>query len=513
MMSHQHKEGFALVRQAKAVLCRLRELRRQVEEDGGALYAGWERRILREGFRDSARNLAHYMALRRHDLNDLQWELIPLGLSSLGRLEARVMPTLDAVLASCAKAAGEVAPAYPSPEAFMLGEGRLDENSAETLGPEPADRYTRIMVTLPSEAAREPLLVHELVARGMEVARINCSHDDEEAWRAMISHVRSASRALNRPCRISMEIPGPKVRIDLVLTKLRRARVFKEDRIFLTGDRQMFLPPGVAIAIRCSVPEVIDSLGIGEQVIIDDGHVEARVEERLDAGVILRVTRVVRERGIMIRAEKGINFPGSDYRIPLLGSQDQSILHFICRHADIIGCSFVRDEADIELLLSEINRRLPKPDSVPIILKIETLESMRILPQLLVAAASRVPTAVMIARGDLAVEVGYSKLSEYQEEILWICEAAHVPVIWATQVVETMVQTGIPTRAEVSDVTLAAKSECIMLNKGEHINDAVSFVAGILQKFEKNVYKKTAILRRLSIASGLFEGQASGGEG
>jgi len=112
---------------------------------------------------------------------------------------------------------------------------------------------------------------------------------------------------------------------------------------------------------------------------------------------------------------------------------------------------------------------------------------------------------VMIARGDLAVEVGYARLSEYQEEILWICEAAHVPVIWATQVVETLVKTGIPTRAEVSDVTLAAKSECIMLNKGPHINEAVTFVGDILSKFEKHVYKKTAILRRLSIASETFD--------
>ena len=497
-----------MVTRAKSVLVKLKELHRQVDEDGQALFERWEQGILREGFRDSARNLAHYMALRRHDVSALQWDLIPLGLSSLGRLEARVMPTLDAVLASCETLAGSVQGCvYPGEADFMRGEETLDQNGEQTLGPEPDNRYTRIMVTLPTEAAREPDMVHELVARGMEVARINCSHDDASLWHQMIAHVRAAARAQGRHCRISMEIPGPKVRIDRVLTTLRRARVFQDDRIFLTGDKQMFLPEGIPIAIRCSIPEIIDYLDVGEQVIIDDGHVEAAVEERLDAGVVLRITRVVRERGIMIRSEKGINFPGIDYKIPLLSHRDERILDFICQHADIIGCSFVRDPEDIALLLSEINRRLPVPDSMPIIIKIETLESMRILPQILVAAASRVPTAVMIARGDLAVEVGYSKLSEYQEEILWICEAAHVPVIWATQVVETLVQTGIPTRAEISDVTLAAMSECIMLNKGEHINEAISFVSGILQKFEKNVYKKTAILRQLSIASGLFSDQ------
>ncbi|MBY8910935.1 hypothetical protein K6L05_14375, partial [Salinicoccus roseus] len=88
------------------------------------------------------------------------------------------------------------------------------------------------------------------------------------------------------------------------------------------------------------------------------------------------------------------------------------------------------------------------------------------------AAGSR-PFGVMLARGDLAVEIGYERLSEIQEELLWICEAAHVPVIWATQVVESLVKTGIPTRSEISDVVAGSRAECIMLNKGEYIADGV----------------------------------------
>ena len=491
---------------AKKVLGRLLSLRQQVYDDGQQLFARWEQGIARPSFRHSALNLANYMALRRHDLSELQWELIPLGLSSLGRLESRVMPTLDAVIAACASLAEQPRPLpRPTREELTRGEAILDENSEKTLGPEPEDRYTRIMVTLPSEAGRDPQIINDLVERGMEVARINCSHDDESVWLSMINYIHAAEQRFGRRCRISMEIPGPKVRIDRVLTSLRRARVLAGDTIFLTGDKQMYLPGGVSIAIRCSYPEIIDYLSEGDQVILDDGHIEAVAQERMDDGMLLRVTRVVRENGVNLRNEKGINFPGMDYKVPLLSRRDEQILDFICKHTDVVGCSFVRDEEDIELLLSEINRRLPTPDSLPIMIKIETLESMRILPDILAAAASHVPTAVMIARGDLAVEVGYERLSEYQEEILWICEAAHVPVIWATQVVETLVKTGIPTRAEISDVTLAAKSECIMLNKGEHINDAVTFVGDILSKFEKHVYKKTAILRRLSIASEMFE--------
>lgn len=491
---------------AKALLSRLADLRMQVAQDGEMLYQRWQKDITRDVFHDSARNLAHYLALRRHDLQELQWELIPLGLSSLGRLEARVMPTIDSVVSSCALIAGAEDPVhYPPEEEFTRGERVLERKSESILGPEPQDRYTRIMVTLPTEAARDPQIVHDLVERGMEIARINCSHDDEEAWTAMIAHVRAASERFGRPCRVSMEIPGPKVRIDRVLSSVRKARVFTGDRVLLTGKKRMCLPRGIGIAISCSYEEMVDYVAVGEAVIIDDGHIETVVEEKVEDGVVLRVTRVVSERGVLLRPEKGINFPGIDYKIPLLSLRDEEILDFICQHADIIGCSFVRDSSDVQLLRRAINQRLEKPDTLPVIIKIETLESMRILPEILVASASHAPTAVMIARGDLAVEVGYARLSEYQEEILWICEAAHVPVIWATQVVETLVKTGIPTRAEVSDVTLAAKSECIMLNKGPHINEAVTFVGDILSKFEKHVYKKTAILRRLSIASETFD--------
>ena len=416
------------------------------------------------------------------------------------------LPTLDSVVASCARIAGEQSPAsYHITEDFLQGEETLERNTEEVLGPEPEKRYTRIMVTLPTEAAYDPLIVDGLVACGMEIARINCSHDNENLWGMMIRNIRDAAAKHRRNVRISMEIPGPKIRIDRTMTTMRKPRVVVGDHIYFTGNKLMYLPSGIQLALCCSVPEIIDYLTVGEVVLMDDGHVETTVEERLDDGVILRVTRVVREKGVTLRAEKGINFPGIDYKIPLLSQRDEEIMDFVCKNADIVGCSFVRDRDDVTLLLDEINKRIKKKDSMPVIIKIETSDSMRILPEILVTAASRVSTAIMIARGDLAVEVGYARLSELQEEILWICEAAHVPVIWATQVVETLVKTGIPTRAEISDVSLAAKSECVMLNKGEHINQAVLFVGDVLSKFEKHVYKKPAILRRLTIASDLFK--------
>ncbi|MEL6325669.1 MAG: pyruvate kinase, partial [Cyanobacteria bacterium J06626_23] len=118
-------------------------------------------------------------------------------------------------------------------------------------------------------------------------------------------------------------------------------------------------------------------------------------------------------------------------------------------------------------------------------------------PELIVNAAGRQPFGVMIARGDLAVEIGYQRLAEMQEEILWICEAAHVPVIWATQVLENLVKTGTPSRAEMTDAAMSERAECVMLNKGPYITDAVKILDDVLTRMQAHQLKKTPQLRAL----------------
>ena len=130
-------------------------------------------------------------------------------------------------------------------------------------------------------------------------------------------------------------------------------------------------------------------------------------------------------------------------------------------------------------------------------MKIETAEGVNNLPALLVQAAGRQPTAVMIARGDLAVEIGYRRLAEMQEEILWLCEAASIPVIWATQVLDEFVKTGIPTRAEITDAAMAERAECVMLNKGPHVVLAVEVLDELLPLMEAHQWKKTSRMRAL----------------
>ena len=135
-------------------------------------------------------------------------------------------------------------------------------------------------------------------------------------------------------------------------------------------------------------------------------------------------------------------------------------------------------------------------------LKIETPLALRNLPDLIVTAGGTVPVGVMIARGDLAVEIGFDRLSEIQEEILWLCEAAQVPVIWATQVLEGMVRDGQASRAEVTDAAMSQRAECVMLNKGPHVVEAVRFLRGVLTRMDRHQTKKSPRLGPLHLWHG-----------
>ena len=140
-------------------------------------------------------------------------------------------------------------------------------------------------------------------------------------------------------------------------------------------------------------------------------------------------------------------------------------------------------------------------DHVGIVLKIETRQSFERLPSLMLAAMRQHPVGIMIARGDLAVECGYERLAEVQEEILWICEAAHLPVIWATQVLESLAKKGHPSRAEITDAAMGERAECVMLNKGPHIVAAVSALDDILRRMQDHQSKKSSRLRPLHLSA------------
>jgi pyruvate kinase len=163
----------------------------------------------------------------------------------------------------------------------------------------------------------------------------------------------------------------------------------------------------------------------------------------------------------------------------------------------MVGYSFVQRPADIALLQDELAARVDRLEPIALVAKIETQLAIRNLPELIVQGAGSQPMAVMIARGDLAVEVGPRRLGELQEEVLWLCEAAHVPVIWATQVLDTFVHKGTHHRAEITDAAMAERAECVMLNKGPYVADAVTLLDEMLSTMEGHQFKKASRLRAL----------------
>lgn len=592
-------------------------------------------RVLPE-HRDSAVNLVHYVAVRQHDLRPLQRALTAYGLSSLGRMESMVRPWLLTVLETV-RALQAWEPRREIWGPLELGSERLRANTDALLGPAPegTERSTRIMVTMPSEAANDAELVAALAASGMDIARVNLAHDDEAAWARMVEHIRAQPGGV----RVAMDLAGPKLRtgpleagprvvkvkpmrdrrgvvtapasilfttqpglpmlsglgpavipVTLIaaavggdggveagrhgvanggaaendaakdgaaedggkLNALRlrdargRRRELTVDSVtaagilvhvsrttyFETGQElraengrivavvgelpevpgyltvhtgdivrlQRHLDPQPATAagphrIGCTLAAAFEDARPGEAVRFDDGKIDGVIREVTGDEIVVEITRAA-PNGTKLRAEKGINLPDTALHIPALTVIDRSHLDFLAANADIADLSFVRSAEDVADLIHELDARSAR--HVGIVLKIETRTAFEQLPQMLLEAQRWPQVGVMIARGDLAVEVGFDRLAEVQEEILWICEAARVPVIWATEVLNTLARTGVASRAEVTDAAMSRRAEGVMLNKGPYIVEATTALARILERMGGHLAKKRTLLRALA---------------
>lgn len=571
--------------------------------------------------RDSARNLVHFLAMRATDLRTLQGQLAWLGVSSLGRSESHVMANVDKVLGILHRLTGQAWEdrSPEEPVGSVTGPLLLEQHTELLLGPAARDRSVRIMVTLPSEAATDFELLRLLVHAGMDVARINCAHDDAKAWTAMAKGVRRAAKVAQREVKILMDLGGPKIRtgalaagptvlklkperdelgfavqasrlrivhseaapalpgadaqvvvdpdwldrlrvgtqIHLTDARGRRRRllvvesdadgvvaeclqtyyltpdtalscrgehgrklhaVYPSGMVALPGALHLHLgehlqliretpddPPhsssnvapddaAVVPRIACTLPQVFDQVRPGERIWFDDGRIGGVVRQVTPHTMDVEIVQA-RAGGERLMADKGINFPDSQLDLPALTGKDLEDLHTVARVADLVGLSFVQKPDDVHQLLRTLQTH--KGDRVGVVLKIETLQGFENLPELMLAAMAAPSAGVMIARGDLAVECGYERMAEVQEEILWCSEAAHMPVIWATQVLETLAKTGVPSRAEISDASMGVRAECVMLNKGPYIADAIRMLDDILRRMAGHQAKKTPLLRAL----------------
>lgn len=465
----------------------MRCLRAEILAEAEPLAGHWLSAIADPKFAASAANLAHFLALRQRDVTLLQRELSQLGLSSLGRCSSRVRANLDAVLASLELIAGvEATCEHPPPNAHSVGEELLRERTEHLFGADPGGPTTRIMVTLDETAACDVDEYGELIAAGADVARLNAAHGDVDLWSEMAATWRAAAQRQGRSTVVQIDLSGPKCRI--VSVDGQRSKRLRKGHRFILRHPEVTAPSSWEDGARASAvpafPELLEQLQPGQVVHYDDGKLHAIVLGSLPGAALLEV-REACDEGVRLREEKGLNFPDVELELPILGPDDEAALDFAAREADVVGLSFVQRPEDIVEVQRRLAERLGDRPLPGFVLKIETRLAVRNLPRLIVQAGGRQPVGVMIARGDLALEIGFERLAEVQEEIVELCRAAHVPVVWATQVLEGLVKEHMPTRAETSDASLAQQAQCVMLNKGPHQVDAVRLLDGILRRIDR----------------------------
>jgi pyruvate kinase len=437
-------------------------------------------------------NLLYYLALRSEDIRDLQNRLHVFGLSSLASSESHIYSQLNAILERLGKNVQADQHLFCSYQDALVD---LQQKSHKLFGDKTEFTVPYIMVTMDAVHAEDYEKVKELLLAGMNVARINCAHDDESVWTDIVNHIHQAVKETGLVCKIYIDLAGPKIRTFFPgkTGKKHKIEVKEGGHIYISDGE---LNHGEHV-VGCSIRDIVGQLKEGERVLFDDGSIECLVEKKEEDRARLKIVRVSRGKPF-IKAEKGINFPDSSLSIASLTDFDRECLPFICENADLIGYSFVRTAKDLQDLQNILKTQCTR--KLFIILKIETQEAVINLPSLLIQGMHDKAFGVMIARGDLAIEVGFERMSEVQEEILWICEAAHVPVIWATQVLDTLNKSGQATRSEITDATFSGHAECVMINKGEHTLEVIESLRDILIRGGGHHIKKRYTFRPLNIA-------------
>jgi pyruvate kinase len=310
-----------------------------------------------------------------------------------------------------------------------------------------ADRRTKIVATIgPATKSRENL--RKAILSGMNVARLNFSHGTHEDHLAVIGHLRSLSEELNSPVTILQDLQGPKIRVGRF--ENGSIQVNEGEQVVITTDNVLG-KPGL---IPTDFKELPGSCRAGLRILLDDGLLEMLVD-KVDSGNVYCTVIY----GGTLKDRKGMNVPGASLPVDCLTPKDLIDLEFgLSQSVDYVALSFVRQGDDIRRLREIVKGKSP---GTRIIAKIEMLEAIENLEEIV-----RLSDAVMVARGDLAVEVGQTMLPGIQKEIVHICNKIGRPVITATQMLESMVENPRPTRAEITDVANAVLdgSDAVMLS-------------------------------------------------
>ena len=567
-------------------------------------------------YRFSAYNLVHYMAYRSLNIKNLNEFLFVHGIIGLQDAREHLMPSVLAIRRELYKLSEQKDPDPSELTTNLWQHKKLRKKHAkELLGAKGKKRSVRIMVTQPVEALKNPDLMSDMIANGMDTVRINCAHDTPAQWLQLIENAKRIAKEKGKSIKITMDLAGPKIRTgaiapgpqvlrikpkrsdlgetvqtaklvlftendaipinigafavvskafidtlnlndNLVLkdvrgkkrkltviektgglvwcecqksaylqigtkiknntaktatkitslpSKIPYLRLKKGDKISIHSNNEMGSPAvydsdGTIMQharISCTSPEIFKDVHPKEKVVFDDGKIEGTILENTGEQLLVEISNG-KEGGTKLRADKGINFPNSKLTLSGLTHKDREDLKFAVRHVDVINMSFVNSAADVFELLSEL-QKLNAIDTVGVILKIETMQGFKNIVEILLAAMQAKPVGVMIARGDLAIECGWNNIGIVQEELLKICRSAHLPTIWATQVLENLAKKGIPSRAEITDAMMAQNADCVMLNKGPHIIEAISLLDTILTNVQKVRKDKRGFLKDMGM--------------
>jgi len=553
-------------------------------------------------------NMHHYLKLRQKDNVELQDELTKMGLSSLGRSQAHILRSLDLIVELLSKCHDKE---YDkSQQILTIDEAEeLMAKRAAMFGGEPKPKKraeTKIMLTLPSDAAKNPLMIEEFANAGVGIFRINTAHDGSLEWGIMAAKIAELNQNLHpqNKLKVYVDLAGPKIRTGKIrkvkaelklepqkkiyithknnenefvkvpsdaynievesdfykkakkekeliiytwnekpktikvlfcekgfivcelakktkineqsticVQKKRKSieskvlnlpeiteeiRLLEDDLLFLSleeieghskiiNEAVQILEPA---AIFCTQKEFVKDAKIGNKVFIDDGKIGLQVIDKKPNGLLCRVVQV-KLKGETLKEEKGINFPDSTTLVDAITKEDEKNLDSVIEFADILGISFAQSERDI-IALKDLLKAKNK-EHIAIVAKIETKLAVKNLPSILEALMYHENSAIMIARGDLAIEVEFENMSYLQEEILDLCEAAHTPVIFATQVLENQMKNNLPSRAEITDAAFAQRADCVMLNKGQFALNTIKKLEFILARMH-TIFKKNRLL-------------------
>jgi pyruvate kinase len=315
------------------------------------------------------------------------------------------------------------------------------------------------MVT-PGVAGELPGHVADLTASGMDVLRINCAFGGPAAWARVIENLTRTARREGRACRVLMDLAGPKPRTARIPGRLTVRR-------------------GMAVTFGVTLPEVIGQLRQGDEIRLDDGRIGGRVVRGRGDRIEVRITSVAGEERRLLNG-KSINIPGRELDLPPLTAKDERDLVFATRAADIVALSFVRRPADVAFLQDRL--RAAGREEMGMVVKIETREAYRRAPQLLRQAMRSRSPGFLVGRGDLGVELGFAEVPSAQERIVRLCRQAGMPSVIATGILSTMVDEGVPARAELVDAVAAAEADCVMLHGGPNVCAAVRFLGELLDR-------------------------------